>query len=94
VIAIEAKSHLTVRDVRVFRKALDRFFEFFPEYRNAELVGAVVGVRLSRGAASEAIDQGMFVFAPSGDTVRLLNDEGFRPRVLAAPGITSTASTT
>ncbi len=80
VVVVEVKSSLSVEDVREFLEDLGRFREFFPEYADWQVHGAVAGMRIEDGADRYAYRQGLFVLAPTGDTVKILNDARFQPK--------------
>lgn len=80
VVLVEVKSRLTVADVRDHMERLAQFKEFFPVYANHEVIGAVAGITSEEGAEAFARNQGMFVIAQSGESVRLANDGDFVPR--------------
>jgi hypothetical protein len=79
VLAVEVKSSLSVPDVKDFIADLERFSNFFPEYADMQLYGAVAGIGIESGADRYAYRQGLFVMAQSGDSVTLLNDSAFIP---------------
>ncbi len=80
VLAVEVKSSLSVADVKKFINDLQRFDEFFPEYAEKQLYGAVAGIGIESEADVYASRQGLFVLAESGDGVVILNDGDFMPR--------------
>lgn len=80
VLAVEVKSTLSVDDVKDFAEKLSRFREFFPEYEQRQLYGAVAGIGLDLGADRYAYRQGLFVLVQSGETMAILNDRQFQPR--------------
>jgi hypothetical protein len=80
VLAVEAKSSLSVEDVKNFIADLNRFGTFFPEYAQDEIYGAVAGIGIESQADVYASRQGLFVLTESGDGIRILNPEGFVPR--------------
>ena len=80
VVAVEVKSTLSVQDVKDHLKNLRRFKQFFPEYAERKLLGAVAGIVIDEGVDRYAYQQGLFVIGQRGDTVRLLNDEHFQPK--------------
>jgi hypothetical protein len=80
VLAVEVKSSLSVADVKTFISDLQRFDEFFPEYAEKQLYGAVAGIGIESEADVYASRQGLFVLAESGDGVVILNDASFQPR--------------
>jgi hypothetical protein len=80
VLVVEVKSSLGVEDVKAFTANLERFCDFFPEYSQRHLYGAVAGIGIEAGADRYAYRQGLFVLAQSGETVVILNDAEFQPR--------------
>ena len=80
VLVVEVKSTLGVDDVKDLIKDLTQFHEFFPEYKQKQLYGAVAGIEIEEGADKYAYRQGLFVLAQSGETVRILNDLDFEPK--------------
>jgi hypothetical protein len=80
VLAVEAKSSLSVEDVKNFITDLNRFGTFFPEYAQDEIYGAVAGIGIESQADVYASRQGLFVLTESGDGIRILNPEGFVPK--------------
>ncbi len=79
VVAVEVKSTLSVADVREHLDRLATFKEFFLEYRDYAVIGAVAGMVIEEGVDRFAYRQGLFVLGQHGETVRILNDDGFRP---------------
>lgn len=80
VLAVEVKSTLSVEDVKEFVEKLAHFREFFPEYAQRQLYGAVASIGMDSGADRYAYRQGLFVLAQSGETMAILNDSQFQPR--------------
>jgi hypothetical protein len=81
VLAVEVKSRLNVEDVKAFIQDLGQFRDFFPEYAQMTIYGAVAGIGIEAEADRYAYRQGLFVLAQSGETVEILNDAQFQPRV-------------
>lgn len=79
-VLIEVKSTLGMDDVKEHLAQLERFKTFFPEYRDRNILGAVAGIVIDEGVDRYAYQQGLFVIAQSGETVKILNDEKFKPR--------------
>jgi len=79
-VAIEVKTKPTVRDVNEHLARLTKFKDFFPDYRERKLLGAIAGLVLDEGVARYAYRKGLFVLSHSADTVTILNDDRFRPR--------------
>ena len=80
VVLVEVKSTLTVEDVRDHLDRLEQFKEFFPEYREKRVLGAVAGIASEGRAETFAANQGLFVIVQSGELVCLANPEDFSPR--------------
>ncbi len=80
-VLVEVKSTLSVNDVKVHLQQLADFKTFFPEYADRKLYGAVAGIVIEEGADRFAYQQELFVIAQSGETVILLNDEKFQPKI-------------
>ena len=80
VVAISVKSTLGLDDVNEHIIDLSEFRKFFPEYADRTLIGAVAGIVIDEGVDRYAYRKGLFVIAQSGENVKLLNDEKFRPK--------------
>lgn len=81
VVAIEVKSHLEVRDVKRFLQTLERFKKAFPKHKSDKLYGAVAGIKIDERANEYAIQEGLFLIQPAGDSVIIANSHNFEPRV-------------
>lgn len=68
VMAVEAKSSLSVTDVQDFIADLARFKAFFPDYADSQLYGAVAGIGIESGADRYAYRQGLFVLTQAGES--------------------------
>lgn len=79
-VLVECKSTLKVQDVRDHIARLAEFKSFFPRYADCIVLGAVAGMVIEEAADVFAAREGLFVLAQAGDTVRLLNRDGFAPR--------------
>jgi len=80
VVLVEVKSTLKVDDVRDHLERLGQFREFFPEYADKQVLGAVAGIVIEEQADRFAYREGLFVIGQAGDTVRILNDPQFQPK--------------
>ena len=78
-VLIEAKSTLKIADVNEYIEKLQKFKDFFPEYSDKKVVGAVGGIVIDENADKYAYKKGLYVIAESGDTVKILNDAQFKP---------------
>ncbi len=61
-------------------KQLPLFRNFFPEYGDRKVYGAVAGIVIDEGADRFAYKSGLFVIAQRGEMVEITNDEKFEPR--------------
>ena len=77
VVAIEVKSHLEVRNVKRFLATLERFKTALPKYQNYKLYGAIAGIKVDERADAYAVQEGLSLIKPSGDTVAISNDQQF-----------------
>ena len=80
VVLVEVKSTLKVDDVREHLERLGQFQEFFPEYADRQILGAVAGIVIEEQADRFAYREGLFVIGQAGETVRILNDNNFQPK--------------
>ena len=80
VLVVEVKSSVGVDDVKALIEDLTQFRQFFPEYNQKQLYGAVAGIEIEEGADKYAYRQGLFVLAQAGETVAILNNSDFRPK--------------
>ncbi|MBD2152370.1 DUF3782 domain-containing protein [Pseudanabaena sp. FACHB-1277] len=81
VVAIEVKSHLEVRDVKRFLQTLERFKKAFPKHKNDKLYGAVAGIKIDERVNEYAIQEGLFLIQPAGDSVIIANGKDFKPKI-------------
>ena len=80
-VLIEVKSKLTQRDVDEHLERLAKFKQFMPRYRDVKALGAVAAMVVPEEVARYAYHRGLFVLAQSGESVIILNDAQFQPRV-------------
>jgi len=81
VVAISVKSTLKVENVNEHIEALSKFREFFTNFSGKQLIGAVAGIVIEEEADRYAYRRGLFIITQSGEGVKILNDEKFRPKV-------------
>jgi len=80
ILVVEVKSSLGVNDVKQLVEDLNQFRQFFPEYSQKQLYGAVAGIEVEEGADRYAYRQGLFVLAQAGEAVSILNNSDFQPK--------------
>ena len=83
IVVVEVKTTLRPEDVRRFRSKLGRFKEWWPEYRDRTVYGAMAFLQAADGVALHAERQGFFVIRATGDSASIVNAEDFEPRVFA-----------
>lgn len=81
VIIVQVSSSVGIRDVKRCMRDLQSFYDFFPAYRDSEVMGVIGGMRIPKNVKEYAENEGLYVLRPSEDTMRILNKEGFKPRI-------------
>ena len=67
--------------IHILREELENFIRFFPRYEHHKVIGAAAGITFTEEVKMYAFQQGLFVIAQSGETVKILNDAKFTPKV-------------
>ncbi|GAB4324980.1 MAG: hypothetical protein Kow0091_32040 [Geminocystis sp.] len=80
VLVVEVESSLGVDNVKELIKDLQKFKEFFPEYSQKQVYGAVAGIEIEEEADKYAYRQGLFVLTQSGENVVIVNGAEFQPK--------------
>jgi hypothetical protein len=80
-VALKCRTHLTREEVERHAERMNKFKRLLPKYDDMRVHGAVAGMVVDEDAIQAAQAAGLWVFAPSGETVALKNDPGFAPRV-------------
>ena len=78
-IAVECKSRLSQDDVNEHLNRLALFKDCFQQYGKFTILGAVAAMILPKDVGRYAYSKGLFVLAQSGDAVKILNDDTFKP---------------
>ncbi len=76
----ETKSKLTVDHVREFVGLLRRIREFFPEFHDKKIVGAVASLHVEGDVVTFAERQGLVVIGLGEDNLAVLNSPKFVPK--------------
>ena len=85
-VAVEVKTHLSVKDINTFLDILNKYALEIAE-GGRRLYGGVAYLRVQKGAEAYARRKGLFVVKVSGDNAKIMNKEGFKPKVFSAsPG--------
>ncbi|MEO0143382.1 MAG: hypothetical protein ABIL89_01190 [candidate division WOR-3 bacterium] len=81
VIIIETKTTVRENSLKQLEKNINRFLEFYPEYRNYKLYGAIAGIKISEDIKNLAEKKGFFVIEhKDGKDVKILNSKNFKPK--------------
>jgi uncharacterized protein YjaG (DUF416 family) len=88
VVAAEVKSVLNQRELDKFTRNLERFIEFFPQFRGYKLYGVIAAVESSNEMDRAALNEGVAVARIQGDIFRLKN-ASFQPRDFSLAAKTS-----
>lgn len=80
-VLVEVKSKLTHADVDEHLERLGKFKRLMPRYAQVRALGAVAAMIVPREVGRYAYRQGLFVLAQSGDSVVILNDMKFQPKI-------------
>ncbi|MBF0142267.1 MAG: DUF3782 domain-containing protein [Magnetococcales bacterium] len=81
VVLVEVKSRLTEGAVREHLERLAEFKDFFQEYADKRIMGAVAGIVIEENVERFAMNEGLFVMVQSGENLQFANDAAFQPRV-------------
>ncbi len=81
VLVIEVKITLNVEEINEHLKVLQKFKQFFPEFKGRKVVGAVAGIVIDEGADKYAYRKGLFIIGQTGESVNILNEDGFEPKL-------------
>lgn len=81
VMAVEVKAKPKVSDVDKHLWRLANAKMFMPQFRTHKIMGAIAGLTVDEAVARYAYRQGLFVLGQSGETVVILNDDRFEPKV-------------
>ena len=83
VTALEVKTVLTPRKVNRFIEILKDFKSYFPDYKDKKLYAAVAFLKSEDKAEDFAEKKGLFVIRATGDSAKIINKKGFKPKVFA-----------
>jgi hypothetical protein len=81
VVLVECKSRFSQDDLDEFLEKLPWFKGAFREFSSYQIYGAIAGIEIDQGVDRRAYKKGLFVIRPSGDTVTIINDDRFRPKM-------------
>ena len=81
VVLVECKSRFSQDDLDEFLEKLPRFKSAFREFSSYQIYAAIAGIEIDQGVDRRAYKKGLFVIKPSGDTVTIVNDDRFSPKI-------------
>lgn len=81
ILPIEVKSSLGIRTVKEYIEDLKHFTQFFNEYQGNTIIGVIAGIRVPSEVVRFAEKQGLYVLAPSGEMMQILNSKKFKPKI-------------
>ncbi len=81
VVVLEVKTTVKIEHVKEHLERLNKFKQFFPEYRNFKVYGGIAGIRYEEESDKFAYRQGLFVLKSEDGIIKISNDEKFKPRV-------------
>ena len=84
-VTVEVKTTLRPADVKRFLAKLSEFAEWFPEYRDRRLYGAMAYLEADDSVTKHAARKGLFVIRATGSSASIVNRPDFRPRIFSAP---------
>ncbi len=83
VVVVEVKTTLRPEHVGRFGSKLERFKDWWPEYGDRRVYGALAYLESWDDVTTHAERQGFFVIRATGDSASIINAEDFEPRVFA-----------
>jgi len=78
-VLIEVKSNLSIDDVNDHWERMAKFKPLFPEYVKYKVYGALAGMVIPQNVGRYAYRKGFFVIGQTANSVKILNDEEFKP---------------
>jgi len=83
VLVIEIHNHFRLKYLHDFVKnKLHNIKQFFPEYKDYKIYGAIAGMTIEKSAKDEAEKFGFFILTQNNQNIQLLNSEDFEPNVI------------
>ncbi|MCX6154860.1 MAG: hypothetical protein NT007_11950 [Candidatus Kapabacteria bacterium] len=79
-VIVEVKTTMDVNDVKHFINKIKKFKLVFSEYSNNNIFGAVAYINLNGDSDIFAERHGLYLIKATGESAKLVNNEGFKPR--------------
>ncbi len=83
VLVNETKSTLTAESIQKFIEVLPTVAEYFPQYADHQIIGAISSLYVREDVVRYGERQGLLVLGFGNWTMNILNSEGFRPKNFA-----------
>ena len=83
VVVVEVKTTLKVQHIQSFLETMKNIKNYFPEYADKKIYGAMAYLKSNEGAGSYAEKQGLFILNPVGNIVKVMNSAHFSPKLMA-----------
>ncbi|MBF0243178.1 MAG: DUF3782 domain-containing protein [Desulfamplus sp.] len=80
-VAVECKSNLSIDDVNNHLNRLEKIKILSALYSKMRVMGAVAAMVIPENVSIYAYQKGLFVLCQSGDTMTILNDDKFKPKI-------------
>ncbi len=78
-VAVECKSKLKIDDINEHLLRLDKIRNNPTKgLKDVKIIGAVAGMIVPKNVLDYAIKKGLFVFVPTGETVKIANEKSFK----------------
>jgi hypothetical protein len=75
----ETKSSLISRDVQHLLRTISRIRDYFPEFENRKLIGAVAALHVAPSVVNFATKNGILALAVGDELMDIQNPAGFKP---------------
>ena len=82
-VVVEVKTTLKLKQVQYFLENIGSFKNYFPEYKDKKVYGAVAYLKSNDGASGYAERKGLFILNPVGNIVKIVNSARFCPKQMA-----------
>ncbi len=80
IVAVEVKTTLRSEGVTRFPGKLERFLEWWPDFRGRRIYGAVAYLQADESVVRYAERRGLFVIRATGNSASIVNPDDFKPR--------------
>ena len=82
IVVVEVKTTLRQEDIKLFKKQLNSFKNWWPKFKDKTVYGALAFMKTDKETIRKAIKEGLLVIEATGD-VTIQNRKGFKPKVFS-----------